>query len=275
MNDAESALPNDIALCHELIRQQAAALEQARRRIEQLEHSVDLLLRQRYGPRSERVDPNQLRLFTEEGDDPVPSGESAVAPECPAKPKGTWKRRGRQALPEHLPRVPVVLELSEHERICPGCGGIRAHFADEVSEQLDYVPASLFVRRFIRRKSACRACQEHVAIPAKPPQPIEKGLPGPGLLAHVITNKYAFHLPLYRQEEILAHHGVTISRSTLCGWTAQAAERIEPLYDLMARRVRESRIIWTDDTTVPVWDAMLPHTRTGRFWVYVGDARNP
>src|SRR5262245_35247633 len=102
----------------------------------------------------------------------------------------------------------------------------------------------------VRIVYACRACQEHVAIPAKPPQPIEKGLPGPGLLAHVITNKYAFHLPLYRQEEILAHHGVTISRSTLCGWMAQAAERLEPLYKLMARRVRESRIIWTDDTTV-------------------------
>jgi transposase len=203
MNDAEAALPNDITLCHELIRQQATALEQAQRRIEQLEHSIDLLLRQRYGPRSERIDPNQLRLFTEEGDDPVPSAESTVAPECPAKPKRPWKRRGRQALPEHLPRVPVVIELSEHERICLGCGGVRAHFADEVSEQLDYVPASLFVRQFVRRKYACRACQEHVAIPAKPPQPIEKGLPGPGLLAHVITNKYAFHLPLYRQEEIL------------------------------------------------------------------------
>src|SRR6516162_5977194 len=105
MKDAEVALPNDIALCHELIRQQPAALEQAQRRIEQLEHSMDLLLRQRYGPRSERIDPNQLRLFTGEDDAPVPSEESTVAPQCPAKLKRTWKRRGRQALPEHLPRV--------------------------------------------------------------------------------------------------------------------------------------------------------------------------
>ena len=77
MNDAEAALPNDLALCHELLRQQAAALEQARRRIEQLEHSVDLLLRQRYGPRSERIDPNQLRLFTDEGDDPAAKSAGA------------------------------------------------------------------------------------------------------------------------------------------------------------------------------------------------------
>src|SRR5215831_14322598 len=130
MDDTEPALPNDVALCHELIRQQAAALERAQRRIEQLEHSVDLLLRQRFGPRSERIDPNQLRLFIDENDEPVPSTGPDVVPESPAKSKRTWKRRGRQVLPEHLPRVPVIVELSEHERICPGCGRIRAHFAD-------------------------------------------------------------------------------------------------------------------------------------------------
>jgi transposase len=273
MNNAEASLPNDLALCHELIRQQADSLEKAQRRIEQLEHSVDLLLRQKYGPRSERIDPNQLRLFVEESDERV-STEANVSLETPEKPKRTWKRRGRQTLPERLPRVPVVIELSEAERACPGCGGLRAHFDDEVSEQLDYKPASLFVRQFIRRKYACRPCQEHVAIPAKPPQPIDKGLPGPGLLAHVITNKYGYHLPLYRQEQILAHHGVTISRSTLCGWMARSAELFAPLYDLLIKRVRGSRVIWTDDTTVPVWDPTLPRTRTGRFWVYLGDAGN-
>src|SRR5262245_26084266 len=169
MNDAEAALPNDIALCHELIRQQATALEQAQRRIEQLEHSVDLLLRQRYGPRSERIDPNQLRLFTDEGHDPVPSATSTGAPEFPAKPKRTWRRRGRQSLPEHLPRERIVLELSEQERACPGCGRLRMPFGEEVSEQLEYVPAVLFVRQFVRRKYACRLCQEHVATAAKPP----------------------------------------------------------------------------------------------------------
>jgi transposase len=275
MNDAEVDLPNDLDLCHELIRQQAESLDKAQRRIEQLEHAMDVLLRQKYGPRSERLDPNQLRLFTEDGDDSAASQETDDVTESPAKPKGTWKRRGRQTLPEHLPRVPVVIELSEQERACPGCGGLRAHFDDETSEQLDYVPASLFVRQFIRRKYACRSCQEHVAIPPKPPQPIDKGLAGPGLLAHIITNKFAYHLPLYRQEQILAHHGVTISRSTLCGWLAQSAELFAPLYNLMIRRVRGSRIIWTDDTTVPVWDPTLPRTRTGRFWVYLGDAENP
>jgi transposase len=192
MNNAEASLPNDLALCHELIRQQADSLDEAQRRIEQLEHAMDVLLRQKYGPRSERLDPNQLRPFTDEGDESASSQDADAEPESPAKPKRTWKRRGRQTLPDRLPRVPVVIELSDPERACPGCGGLRAHFDDEISEQLDYVPASLFIRQFIRRKYACRSCQEHVAIPPKPPQPIDKGLAGPGLLAHVITNKFAY-----------------------------------------------------------------------------------
>jgi hypothetical protein len=122
---------------------------------------------------------------------------------------------------------------------------------------------------------ACRACQEHVTIAAKPPQPIDKGLPGPGLLAQTITSKYGDHLPLYRLEDIFARHGVELSRATLCGWMASCAELLKPLYDEMVKRVLISRVIHTDDTTVPVLDPTLPQTRTGRFWVYIGDARNP
>jgi transposase len=155
IHDAEVSRPNDVALCHELIRQQAASLEKAQRRIEQLEHALDVLLRQKYGPRSERVDPNQLRLFSEEDDEAVPSVAPEVVPESPAKPKRVSKRLSRQTLPEHLPRIPVVIDLSELKRGCPGCGGLRAHFDDEISEQLDYIPALLFVRQFIRRKYVC------------------------------------------------------------------------------------------------------------------------
>ena len=109
----------------------------------------------------------------------------------------------------------------------------------------------------------------------KPPQPIDKGLPGPGLLAQTITSKFSDHLPLYRLEDIFARHGVELSRATLCGWMASCAELIAPLYDLMVKRVLLSGVIHTDDTKVPVWDPTLPQTRTGRFWVYVGDMRNP
>src|SRR4051812_44281450 len=115
-------LPDDLALCHEIIRRQADSLKEARRRIEQLERSVGLLLRQRFGPRSERLDPNQLQLFADEGGESVPESGPDVAPVGTEKSKRTWRRLGRQTLPEHLPRVPVVIELPERERACPGCG---------------------------------------------------------------------------------------------------------------------------------------------------------
>jgi transposase len=146
---------------------------------------------------------------------------------------------------------------------------------EATSEQLEYVPSSLHVIVYARFRYACRACQEHVAIAAKPPPPIDKGLPGPGLLAQTITSKYCDHLPLYRLEDIFARHGMGLSRATLCGWMASCAELLTPLYDLMVKRVLLSMVIHTDDTPVPVLDRTLPQTRTGRFWVYVGDVRNP
>jgi transposase len=114
-----------------------------------------------------------------------------------------------------------------------------------------------------------------VAVADKPPQPIEKGLPGPGLLAEVITSKYADHLPLYRQEEIFARHGVEISRKTMCGWMAESAWLLEPIWRAMKAGVLKSRVVQTDDTTVPVLDRRLDRARTGRLWVYLGDHDRP
>jgi transposase len=146
---------------------------------------------------------------------------------------------------------------------------------EEVSKQLEYVPASMRVLQHVHFRYACRACQEHVAIADKPLQLIDKGLPGPGLLAQTTTTKYADHLPLYRLEDIFTCHGVELSRATLCGWMASCAELLTPVFDEMVRRALLSSIIHTDDTTVSVWDPTLPQTRTGRFWVYIGDVRNP
>ena len=101
---------------------------------------------------------------------------------------------------------------------------MRCRIGEEVREQLEYVPASLIVLEHVRPKYACPDCAANVVIADRLPEPIEKGLPGPGLMAHVITNKYADHLPLYRQEGILLRHGVEISRSTMCDWMAVAAE---------------------------------------------------
>lgn len=129
--------------------------------------------------------------------------------------------------------------------------------------------------RHIRFKYACRKCEECVTLASKPPQPINKGLAGSGLLAYIIVSKYSDHLPLYRLEEILSRHGVRVSRSTMCGWMRASAKLLRPLYDLMVENVLRSRVIHTDDTTVPVLDRTSSRTKTGRFRVYVGDAEHP
>jgi hypothetical protein len=112
-----------------------------------------------------------------------------------------------------------------------------------------------------------------VTVP-KPPQPIDKGLPGPGLLAHVVTCKYADHLPLHRQEAMLARQGVELSRSTLCDWMAATANLLTPLYALLLRQVLQSRVVQTDETRVPVQD-QADKTKSGRLWVYLGDREHP
>jgi transposase len=242
-------LPDDLALCHEIIRQQADTIEESRRRIEQLEHQIEQLLRRQYGPRREGVDPDQLRLFADDAtEDLVEDALEEPSEAEDARPKRRWRRRGRQRLPEHLPRQRIEYELSAEELPCPDCGHMRVKIGEEVSEQLEYVPASMLVLQHVRFRYACRPCQEHVAIADKPPQPIDKGLPGPGLLAQTITSKYCDHLPLYRLEDIFARHGVVLSRATLCGWMASSAELLMPLYDLMVKRVLQSIVIHTDDS---------------------------
>ena len=168
-----------------------------------------------------------------------------------------------------------MAEARAIKSVCPDCGEERQRIGCERSEQLEFVPAVLKVIEHVRWKYACRTCQEHVAVAPAPSKPVEKGLPGPGLLSAIVVGKYADHLPLYRLEDVFARRGVELPRSTLCRWALQTAEILERLYQLMIKRVCSSEAIHTDDTPVPVLDPTLPKTRTARFWVYCGDWRNP
>jgi transposase len=177
-------------------------------------------------------------------------------------------------LPKSLERRRVVFDLAAHERQCPECQGELRHIGEQISERLEYVPAALVVIEEACQKYACpKGCT--VVTAEKPPAPIEKGLAGPGLLAHVAVSKYGDHLPLHRQESIFARQGVELSRKTMCDWMRQCAELVSPLYDLMKQRALSSKVVQTDDTPVPVLDPELPRTRTGRIWTYVGDPDHP
>ena len=127
----------------------------------------------------------------------------------------------------------------------------------------------------VRPKYACQACQANVVIAERLPEPIEKGLPGPGLLAHVAVSKYADHLPLYRQEGIFKRFGVELSRSTMCDWMAAAAGLLAPIVKAMLKRVLLSEVVQTDDTPVKVQDHDGKGIKTGRLWVHIGDREQP
>ena len=244
----------------------------------QLQHWVEQLLRARYGPRRERVEENQLFLFAAEimahgGKTPPASGEAKTPP---SDSKSTPPRpgHGRGALPKSLPRQRMVHDLGEGSRQCPQCQGDLKRIGEEVSERLEYVPASLVVIEEVCQKYACpKGCT--VITAEKPVAPVEKGLAGPGLLAQVAVSKYGDHLPLYRQADIFRRQGVELSRQTMGDWMRACAELVSPLYELMKQQVLGSKALQTDDTPVPVLDPALPRTRTGRIWTYVGDDGHP
>jgi transposase len=270
-------LPDDINLLKHIIVELDTEKEKKEELVEKLQRQLEQLLRWRYGQRSDRVSSNQLALFAEAELSKEPPREDApsaeeVSPSAETSPEKK-KGHGRNPLPASLPRRRVEYELEGDALKCPKCGAACRCIGEEKSEQLEYVPATLHVIEHVRFKYACpdKNCDGSVLLAGKPDQPVEKGLPGPGLLAHVVVSKYADHLPLNRQEDILARHGVEISRKTMCGWAQSAADLLEPLYELMRERVLKSKVIHTDDTTVPVLDPDQTKTHTGRLWVYVGD----
>src|SRR3954470_7848180 len=272
-------LPEDLETAHQLIRELLETLAQQLHLNAKLQHQLEQLLRHRYGRKGERVDPAQLLLFAQEilaQAEPAPrSDPSPEPPPPPGAPRPKKDGHGRKPLPASLPRKPVLHDVPPEQLPCPDCGTVRRRIGEEVREQLEYVPASLIVLRHVRPKYACPECAANVVIAERLPEPIEKGLPGPGLMAHVITNKYADHLPLYRQEGILLRHGVEISRSTMCDWMAVAAELLRPIVTLMMAKVLESKVVQNDDTPVKVQDHDGKGIKTGRLWDSIGDHYHP
>jgi transposase len=274
MRSDNATLPDDLDTAHRQIREQAQTLRQQQHLIARLQHQLEQLLRQRYGKKAEKVDPDQLLFFAQDILVQTEPMASAPPPE-PGASKSKTKGHGREPLPASLPRKRIVHDVAVEDRACPECGAERQKMGEETREQLEYVPASLLVLEHVRPKYVCRCCATHVVIAQRFPEPIEKGLPGTGLLAHVVVSKYVDHLPLYRQEAIFRRHGVEVSRSTMCDWMAVVAELLAPIVQEMTRRILLSTVIQTDDTPVVVQIPGGKGTKTGRLWVYLGDSDHP
>lgn len=246
---------------------QSRELEARSEQIERLKLMIDKFRHMMFGRRSEKlvVQLEQMELQLEELEADQAEAESVADS---LKPDETVKPRGkRRPLPEHLPRE--VITHSPATDGCSDCGASLRQFGEDVTEQLEYVPENFRVIRHVRPKFACSGCDKVVEAPA-PSRPIQRGLAGPGLLAHVLVSKYCDHLPLYRQSEIFARQGVEIERSTLAGWVGAASDLFSSLMALR-KHVMSGMKLHADDTPIPVLAPGNGKTRTGRLWTYVRD----
>src|SRR4051812_7425842 len=251
-----------------------AERDAAQMEIEKLRLLIRQLQRGQFGRRSEKLDPDQLQLGLEDLEQTVAAAEAAQ--EAAAKSSGTprpprSRRRNLGALPPHLPRVEVLVDVED--KTCPCCGGALHAIGEDTSEMLDIVPAQLRVKVIRRPRYGCRACEGAVVQAPAPERPIPGGMATEALLAQVLVSKYADFLPLYRQAEIFARQGIELDRSTLADWVGRSCWWLEPLWHLLRRHVMSSTRIFADDTPLPVLDPGRGRTKTGRLWGYAVDDR--
>lgn len=276
-----ATLPNDSEALKAIIVEQDAAIQEQKERyeskIEFLEERLRFLQREIFGRKTEKRpqpdDPQQLRLF-DEAEKLV--REEKPEPEAVVVPEHTRQKPKRKPLPEYFPRIEVVHDLEEEEKVC-GCGATLSRIGEEVCEKLDVIPAQVRVIRHIRYKYACKCCQgvesegPAVKIAPPPPQLIPKGMATGGLVAYIATAKYVDALPLYRQEKIFARHGIDISRSTMAGWMVMAADRCGVLMGLLRKELLSGPLINADETPVQVLNEPgRANTTKSYMWIFRG-----
>lgn len=255
-----------------VLTQQERVIENKDRIIKAMEEALRLNKWRQFGASSEKsadqrelFNEAELAVVAEEGLAEQEALRDAGQPST-KKPKA----KGRKPLPADLPRERVEHDIAEAVKQC-ACGCVRTVIGEETSEQLEMIPAQIRVIVNVRKKYACRQCESGVVIAPLPPQPIPKSNAGPGLLAHVATAKYQDALPLYRQEAMLARHGIDIPRNTLAGWMIKAGELIQPLFNLLEDKLRDYPVLHCDETPVQVLNEQGKRAQSKSYmWVRVG-----
>jgi transposase len=233
---------------------------------------IAALQRNRFGRRSEQLDPDQLALALEDVEQRIAAVEAEEERKSAPRQRRLplQRRTNRGALPAHLPRIETVIGAATS---CPCCAGAMHKIGEDVSERLDIVPAQFRVLVVRRPKYACRACSGTVVQAPAPPRLVEGGLPTEALVAHAIVAKYADHLPLYRQAQIYARQGLDLDRSTLADWVGRGAWWLRPLHARLLDELRTAPMLFADETPAPVLDPGRGRTKTGQLWAYARDDR--
>jgi transposase len=271
----------------QIMREGEAATRRLQQRVDDLEMAklrleVELarLKKWYYGPRTDKLEVGQLLLEFAVALEQRPVNPQDLPAAAPADCAPRRVRRGRRDIAafDKLPVMRQVHDLLEGQKLCPVCGQARTKIGQETTWQIEYFPGHFVRVEHVQIKYGCGPCDENadnpqITLAPKPPQPIDKGMAGPGLLAHVITSKFADHLPLYRLESIFGRNGFEIDRSTMSLWAGDVADLVKPLHQFMTNRVLASHVIATDETVLPM---LAPEKATqARMWVYLGDADHP
>jgi transposase len=280
VSESADSLPDDVealrALVVSALAERDAALAERDRLSEQnekLQHLLQQLRRARFGRSSERLDADQLQLALEDIEQALALVEAQEVKRdaTPKTARARTRSPERPSLPTHLPRVEEV--VAPEDISCPCCGGAMHVIGEDRSERLDVVPAQFRVIVTRRPKYACRACEGAVVQASAPERLIKGGLPTEAMVAHVLASKYAWHLPLYRQAQMLASRGIAIDRSTLAFWVGYAAAELAPLVRRMREILLGSARLAVDETPAPVLDPGRGRTKTGYFWAIARDDR--
>lgn len=229
-----------------------------------------------FGAKSERtaaIDPDQGSLDlgdTESAGPAAPAAnDDATSAKVPRRCRPATRNVG--ALPRHLPRIVTVIEPENTD--CPCCGGLLHKIGEDVNEVLDVVPAILRVLRTIRPKYACRGCEDGVVQAPARPRVVDGGMASTALVAHVVTAKFAWHLPLYRQVQMFSGQGIVLDRATLAFWVGRAAWWLEPLYDRLLYYIRSQPRVFCDETPLPRLDPGRGRTKICQLWSQAVDDR--
>ena len=262
------ALPNDMPGLRAAALGLLAERDELLRRVERMHHIIRQFQRAQFGRRSELLDPDQLRLALEEREI-ASAHEQAIAEKQTKAQRPRPEPGARKSLPAYLPRIEVVIEPETMS--CPCCGGGMHVIGEEKSERLDVIPAQHRILVTRRPKYGCRACAGAVVQAPAPERLIRSGLPTEALVAHVLVSNYAWHLPLYRQAQILLAQGIEIDRSVLAFWVGYAAAELMPLWRRMREMLLGSPRLFVDETRAPVLDPGRGRTKTGYFWSIARD----
>ena len=253
-----------------LLREKSIVVTQQAKQIQFLEEQILAYQLRQFAAKSEKMNPNQASLFDEAE---LPKSEEKILSQEEEITVASYQRKnkvGRKPLPPELLRVPRLYDLSEEEKIC-SCGCQLTHIKDEKSEQLEIIPAKIYVIEHTRKKYACKSCQSTIKLAKQPAAPIPRSIAASGLLSHVLVSKFQDHLPLHRQETLLKRIGVDIPRATLSLWVIMCAKLLFPLLKLLHDRILTYDIAYADETMTQVLKEPNKGVQSKKYmWLFAG-----